>query len=279
MKNFSYEKVRRIITIIDLQDKTSFPNCLQRIKGRIKGYREKLRSFYGLLSLPLIRQARWIFLRRIQPLPSYAGVYRGVQIPRYFFDRWIYSHADSIRGHVAEIGSPQYVKRVGGSKVTRIEVVDIDPENPQATIVADLSQANSIPDNSFDCFVVPFTFHIIYDIKSALYHSIRVLKPGGILLANFAGYGYLPAEAPPDRWKRYWHFTAPYVRTVLEELVPPDRIEMDVYGNVFSVFAFCMGFSVAELTEKEINFKDERFPLLICVKVVKPQGKEKRNVY
>lgn len=31
-----------------------------------------------------------------------------------------------------------------------------------------------------------------------------------------------------------------------------------------------MGLSVAELAEREIRFTDDRFPLLTCVKVVKP---------
>jgi SAM-dependent methyltransferase len=215
----------------------------------------------------------------MQPLPTRAGAHRGVQIPRYFFNCWISSQANSVRGHVAEIGDAGYIRRLGGSNVTKIDVVDIDSHNPQATIVADLSQANSIPDNSFDCLVVPFTFHIIYDFKAALRHSIRILKPGGVLLANFAGFGYMPAEAPPEysRWKRYWHFTPLCVRRALEELVPCDNIEMAVFGNVFCLLGYCMGLSVAELIEREINFIDERFPLLTCVKVVKPDRKGKRN--
>lgn len=251
--------------------KTTFPGCIKRIR-RVLSSVENPKGLYGLLSLPLIREVRMVFLRRIQPLPTRAGAYRGVQIPRYFFDCWISSHASSVLGHVAEIGDTGYVRRLGGSNVTRIDVVDIDSKNSQATIVADLSDASSIPDNTFDCFVVPFTFHIIYDFKSALRHSIRILKPGGVLLANFAGFGYMPAEAPREysRWKRYWHFTPLCVRTALEELVPAKSIEMAVFGNAFTLFGYCMGLSVAELTEKEMRFKDERFPLLTCVKVVKP---------
>ena len=256
----------------DVQNKGSFRILLRRIKRRCGVYISKSKRFYGLLSLPLIRQARMVFLRRVRPLSSRAGAYRGRQITRYFFDCWISSQADSVRGHVAEIGNDGYVRRLGGLKIKKIDVVDIDSENPKATIVTDLSQADSIPDNTFDCFVVPSTFHIIYDFKSALRHSIRILKPGGVLLANFSGFGYIPAEAPPEyhEWEVYWHFTPAGVSRVLEELVPSDYIEMAVFGNAFSVFAYCMGLSTSELTEKEINFKDEKFPLMICVKVTKP---------
>jgi SAM-dependent methyltransferase len=253
---------------------TGFLAFVKQMKRRVLSYRGQYKRLYGLLSLPLIRHARMVFLRRIQPLPSRAGAYRGIQIPRYFFDHWISSQADSVRGHVAEIGDAGYVTRLGGSRVAKIDIVDIDPQNPQATIVADLSQADLIPDNSFDCLVVPFTFHIIYDFKSALRHSIRILKPGGVLLANFAGFGYTPAEAPLDysRWNRYWYFTPAGVKRVLEELVPSDNIEMAVFGNAFCLLAHCMGLSVAELTGREVNFQDKNFPLLTCAKVVKPEN-------
>ena len=57
--------------------------------------------------------------------------------------------------------------------------------SPEVTVVADLTQADDDPTDTYDCFVNQFTMHLIYDLESALYHSIRLLKPGGTLLVNF----------------------------------------------------------------------------------------------
>ena len=47
-----------------------------------------------------------------------------------------------------------------------------------------------MPSDRYDCFVNQFTMHLIYDAQAALYHSIRILKPGGVLLINFSCVDY-----------------------------------------------------------------------------------------
>lgn len=51
-------------------------------------------------------------------------------------------------------------------------------------VVADL-RPEHVASDQYDCFLVQFTTNVLFDIESALYHAIRLLKPGGVLLTNF----------------------------------------------------------------------------------------------
>src|SRR5439155_1180311 len=70
------------------------------------------------------------------------------------------------------------------------DAIDLARHNPEVTVVADLTKGDELPGDAYDCFVNQFTMHLIYDLDSALYHSLRVLKPGGVLLANFPSVEY-----------------------------------------------------------------------------------------
>ena len=49
-----------------------------------------------------------------------------------------------MRGRVLEVREPGYTTAYGGDNVTAANVVDVDPENEQATVVADLSSPESL---------------------------------------------------------------------------------------------------------------------------------------
>ena len=81
------------------------------------------------------------------------------------------------------------------------------PGNPSATIVADLTTAETIPDEIFNCIILTHTLQFIYDFRSALRHLQRVLMPGGVLLATLPGISQI-SRYDMDRWGEYWRFTA-----------------------------------------------------------------------
>ena len=60
--------------------------------------------------------------------------------------------------------------------------------NPQATIVADLTDAPHIPDDTFDCAIVTQTLQFVYDVRAAFATLHRILAPGGVLLATVPGH-------------------------------------------------------------------------------------------
>ena len=107
-------------------------------------------------------------------------------IDRVYVERFVGVHADDIRGRVLEIAAPDYTTRFGRD-VTSVDVLMAEEGNPEATIVADLTDAPQIPDGAFDCAIVTQTLQFVYDVRAALRTLHRILAPGGVLLATVPG--------------------------------------------------------------------------------------------
>ena len=85
---------------------------------------------------------QWGDFRRVRPLSENWGVDRGGPLDRYYIDRFLSNHRRFVAGRVLEVKDDGYARRIGGSAVELCDVLDINPANERATIVADLSRRN-----------------------------------------------------------------------------------------------------------------------------------------
>ena len=227
-----------------------------------------------------LREWRWWFvrrspvggvqfgnLRRLTPISRLFGFNRGQCIDRYYIERFLAQHADDIRGDVLEIGDDAYTRRFGGNRVTRREVLHVIEENPQATLVADLSRETPIVADPFDCVICTQTLHFIYEVRKALKTFAHILKPHGTLLATFPGISQI-SRYDMDRWGDYWRFTTLSAQRLFEEAFPNAVITVEAYGNVLVAMAFLHGLSVQELRQEELDYVDPDYELVIVVRVV-----------
>jgi SAM-dependent methyltransferase len=175
-----------------------------------------------------------------------------------------------IRGTVLEIGDNTYT-RAFGCGVGRSEVLDVRPEHTGATITADLSCADQIPSDIFDCIILTQTLQYIYDTRSAIRTIYRILRPGGVVLATFPGISQI-AEEEMQYCGDYWRFTGLSARRLFEETFAGGSVEVATYGNVFAAIAFLHGLAVEELRTEELDTHDPQYELLISVRAVKPGG-------
>ncbi len=184
--------------------------------------------------------------------------------------------AGVIRGRVLEIGGNEYTRRFGrpeGSgrrdvNVTQSEVLHIGAENAAATIVGDLTSADHIASDSFDCILCTQTLQVIYDVRAAIATLHRILKPGGSVLATFPG---ITQTCRPDRdhWGDYWRFTSLSARRLFEEAFAPANVSVESYGNVLATVAFLEGIATEELRPDELDLRDPDYEMLVCVRAVK----------
>jgi len=209
---------------------------------------------------------RWGSLRRTAPFSREWGYDRGTPIDRVYIETFLATHADDVRGACLEVMNADYTARFGGARVSRQDILDINPANILATIVADVGEADSFPVHRFDCVIFTQTLHLIPDMRIALGNVWRAIAPGGVLLLT------VPALGRHDTRKGFHHDRWRVTKTGLEWLLTglsDARADTTSYGNVLSCTAFLYGLAAEELRPEELHVTDPAFPLIVAARVRK----------
>jgi SAM-dependent methyltransferase len=206
-------------------------------------------------------------LRRTTPVDANWGFERGTPIDRVYVERFVGAHADDIRGRVLEIAAPDYTTRFGRA-VTSVDVLMAEAGNPEATIVADLTDAPQIPDDAFDCAIVTQTLQFVYDVRAALHTLHRVLAPEGVLLATVPG---LTKISPHEDavYGEWWHYTARSLRRLAGEAFGDANVEVVSYGNVLAATGFLYGLAASDLKREELGAHDPLFEVVLGLRAAK----------
>lgn len=205
-------------------------------------------------------------LRRTTPIELHWGRTRGGPIDRLYIEQFLELHRHDITGRVLEVGDPGYTERFG-TRVTTVDVLDVDPTNPHATIVSDVTHLREVRSDSFDCIVFTQVLQLVDDVRSAVASLARVLAPGGVLLATLPGILRTAPEKPD-----YWRFTARSARALAEEAFRDGHVEVQTYGNVLTATAFLYGLGQGDFGPEELDARDPRFEVTIGVRAVKATG-------
>ena len=202
---------------------------------------------------------RWGNLRRVAPFSSRYGADRGTPVDRFYLERFLDANRAVITGRVLEVQMPGYTQKFGYD-VTESHTVDIDPKF-NATFTTDLADAAMIPSDHYDCVLLPNTLQHLELLEPALRTALRVLKPGGTILASAAGLLPLIADGGD-----FWRFSADGWRLVLAREWPGCPIAIDAGGNCLAAIAAIHGLAQEELDVDELTVSDPRYPVLITIR-------------
>jgi SAM-dependent methyltransferase len=215
----------------------------------------------------LSKTLRSIALRAIMPSSPISedwGLDRGHAIDRFYIEAFLARHSADIRGCVLEVQSPRYTRLFGKSNVTKSDVLDLSPDNPQATIIADLTNAPHMESEVFDCVIVTQTLQLIFDVRGAINTLHRVLSPGGVLLVT------VPGITKQDRFYTwYWSFFPEAVHSILLNHFAPENIRVESLGNLRTCMAFLAGLAQEDLSSSDFVGMDANYPLTIGARAVK----------
>lgn len=200
-------------------------------------------------------------LRATVPIARAYGFDRGKPVDRFFIEHYLSANAHRIRGRVLEIGDNAYTMAYGGERVESSEILHFDAANPKATWVGDLSRADHIPDAAFDCMIITQTLHLIYDIRAALGHVHRLLRPGGALLATFPGISQISDEDWGPTW--CWGWSRGQATELLVAAFPGGHVTVEQLGNRFAAVAFLQGLVVDELPAECLAAPDGEIAFLL----------------
>jgi peptidoglycan/xylan/chitin deacetylase (PgdA/CDA1 family) len=208
-------------------------------------------------------------LRRLTPVSRNWGLERGRPVDRYYIESFLRDHAADVRGAVLEVLDGGLTATYGGARVERSDVLDIDPGNSRATIIADLRAADHVPSDTYDCFILTQTLHLIDDMGAVLRQARRVVKPGGVLLVTVPAVSMV-AEEYGSRGD-HWRLTAAGATALFETVFDPADLEIRSRGNILATTAFLHGLACHELDEaRELAVDDPAYPLIVTIRAVKP---------
>jgi SAM-dependent methyltransferase len=216
-----------------------------------------------------LRRPAWLgTIRRTSPLSDHSGSERGTPVDRYYIDRFLHDNRQTIRGRVLEVLDAGYTQRFG-TQVSRSDILDVDDQNPNATVVADLAAADRIGAGTFDCFILTQTLQYVFDVRAALKHVHRILRPGGTVLCTVPVAGRIGRRTLESE---YWRLTPAACRVLFEHAFPEGEVEVHGRGNVLTCVAFLMGMAAEELKAQELETDDPSFPLVVTVRATKGAG-------
>ncbi len=203
----------------------------------------------------------------VMPVSNDFGWDRGRPIDRFYVEDFLGRNADAIRGRVLEIGDDSYSRQYGGERITRQDVLHVKPDAPGVTIVGDVTDPATLPEQAFDCIVFTQTLHIIFDMAAAIDRLHAALKPGGVLLIT------VPGITPVDRgeWAKewFWSLTPAALDRLLAARFDDAHRDIETHGNVFAATAFLQGVACEEIDVRKLAPYDEAFPVTVVARATR----------
>lgn len=210
-------------------------------------------------------------LRRLTPISPIFGMDRGKPIDRYYIEAFLAANSADVRGRALELGDATYINRYGKG-VTKVDVLHVVAGNPEATIIADLTDADHVPSDAFDCIIFTQALQMIYDMKAAMRTLYRITKPGGVILMTTHGTSKIARRLGRDDWGEYWRLTAQGATALINDVAPSAELTIRSYGNVLSAAAFLYGLAAEDLEKNELDAADEDFEVILGVRIRKPES-------
>jgi SAM-dependent methyltransferase len=199
----------------------------------------------------------------LQPVSRIFGFDRGQPVDRVYIERFLERHRELIRGRVLEVGDDTYIRKFGGSAVSRSEVLEVQSGNPTATYVDDFTTGQTLPTGAFDCVIVTQTLQLIFDLQAAIRTLGRIVAPGGAVLATVPFITQIQDEQWRPSW--CWSMSTSAARRLFAGAFEEQLIEVSAYGNLTTAMAFLIGLAADEVPAPAFVRDDGDFPLIVGV--------------
>ncbi len=227
------------------------------------------------LSRWVIRWTRWppvghVPARRLwslSPVSRDWGFDRGLPVDRYYIEAFLNARREDVHGRVLEIDGDKYTRRYGGERVTRADVLSLEPRLG-ATLVGDLADGTGLPSEAFDCVILTQTLQLVYDVDAAVRTLHRILRPGGVALVTVPGISRMTGDEG-GRWGYFWGFTTLSARRLFGTRFPGGLVDVSSSGNVLTAIAFLHGIASDELDPAALDRVDPDYEVVVTIRAVK----------
>src|SRR5262249_23540629 len=159
-----------------------------------------------------------------------------------------------------EVGDAFYCRKLG-TGIVRQDVLHVAADNPEATIVGDLSIPGILPEGAFDCLVVTQTLHLIYDMRAAVAEMYRALKPGCGLLLTCPGIAQVGRGEWGASW--FWSLTRHAAERMFADVFGAVNVAVETRGNVYAAVCFLEGLALEEVDAAKLDVLDAAYPVVV----------------
>ncbi|OGH94715.1 MAG: hypothetical protein A2X43_10450 [Candidatus Margulisbacteria bacterium GWD2_39_127] len=188
---------------------------------------------------------------------------------RYYIEKFLSQNRFYIKSEVLEIADSHYSKQFALNNDVNFNVLHFTDNNKQATIVGDLTDITTLPQERIDCFICTQTYNFIYNVQDAIKGSHYLLKKNGTLLATVAGISPI-SHYDMSRWGDYWRFTSASVKELFGTVFGYDNVQVCVYGNVLAATALLRGLALEDIPDTTLlDDHDNNYQVILGVVALK----------
>jgi glycosyltransferase involved in cell wall biosynthesis/SAM-dependent methyltransferase len=260
--------VHRIVVGVRASPTLAARYLIQRLERALpQGLIFSLKRLMGRRPLPLGR-VRFGDFDRPSPISPNFGFDRGTPVDRYYIEAFLAAHSSDIKGRAMEVGDSFYCRKFG-TGIVHQDVLHVAADDPEATIVGDLSVPGVLPEGAFDCMIVTQTLHLIYNMHAAVAAMYLALKPGGVLLLTCPGVSQVDREKWGTAW--FWSITRPAAERMFGDVFAPANVAVETRGNVYAAVCFLEGLALEEVDAAKLDVLDAAYPVIVTVRARKPE--------
>lgn len=201
-----------------------------------------------------------------QPLSRRFGLEYGTAVDRYYIENFLNKNRRYITGDVMEIAENTYTNMFG-EHVEHAYSLHVNGWGNDC-IKGNLETGEGITEGSIDCLICTQTLEHILDTEKVIENIYKLLKQNGTALITVAGIKQISLY-DYHNWGEYWRFTKQTFEKLFSRVFEKKKIEVFSYGNIKTTFAMLYGVCQEELSQKDFEYNDEQFPLIVAAKVRK----------
>jgi len=261
--------VRRIVDAVRASPTLAARHLIRRLQRTLpQGVIFTLKRLAGRRPPPSLGRVRFGDFDSPSPISPDFGFNRGTPVDRYYVEAFLAARSGDIRGRALEVGDAVYCRKFG-TGVVQQDVLHVTANNPEATIVGDLSVPGILPEGAFDCLIVTQTLHLIYNMHAAVAEMYRALKPGGVLLLTCPGISQVDRGEWGATW--YWSLTRPAAERMFGDVFGTANVAVETRGNVYAAVCFLEGLALEEVDADKLDVLDAAYPVIVTVRARKPE--------
>ena len=181
----------------------------------------------------------------LHPFSERWGLDRGGSIDRYYIDPFVRAAIAGKHGRFLEFGYPTYRRYVEPGNISQYDILDIDRENPEANIIADVESLSSASIGKFDVIICTQVLQYVQHPARAINVMHELLKPSGLLVLSVP---FIAKDEGSicDRWR----FSCRSIKDLLESFA---AVQVSVGGNLFASICFLLGLGMDDIAIEDLE--------------------------